>query len=105
MAKLNNRPTGQTRDTGFQIGSRRTFNLPAQAAWGLVTSLEGVNLWLGPVSEFSFKKGASYKLRDGSGGEIRVFFPGSHLRLTWQPPAWPRAQPSSCGLFPRVTAR
>ncbi len=85
--------TGLTQNTGYQIGARRTISLPPAEAWELVTSIEGVNLWLGPTSEFSFEKGARYQLTDDAFGTIRVYIPGSHLRLTWQPPGW--AQPST----------
>jgi uncharacterized protein YndB with AHSA1/START domain len=36
------------------------------------------------------EKGATYTLPDGARGEMRVFEPNHHLRITWQPRGWPR---------------
>ena len=72
---------GQTRDTGFQIGVRRTLPLDLAAAWRLLTSPEGVLLWLGAI-EGELEPGVTYRLADGTSGEVTVFAPNSHLRLT-----------------------
>ena len=72
---------GQTRDTGFQIGVRRTLPLDLAAAWRLLTSPEGVALWLGAI-EGELKAGVTYHLADGTTGAVTVFAPNSHLRLT-----------------------
>ena len=101
MKKPTKRPTGLTQNTGYQIGARRTINLPAAEAWELVTSIEGVNLWLGPTSDFSFKKGTRYELTDGSYGTIRVYTPGSHLRITWQPRGWARPSTIQVRVIPK----
>lgn len=90
MAQKDDRPTGLTKDVGFQIGVRRTLPIPFEEAWQFLTSEEGVALWLGETAEFDFGEGGSYQLADGAHGEIRVFKPNSHLRLTWQPGDWPR---------------
>ena len=84
------RAVGQTGDTGFQIGVRRTLPISAEDAWRLVTSADGVRAWLGGAPEMRWEKGETYALEDGSGGEVRVFKPGSHLRITWGPEGWPR---------------
>lgn len=86
------RPVGQTRDVGFNVGARRTFSLTTDQAWDWVTSAAGVKLWLGDVvGGLPDVPGARYATRDGATGELRVFEPGSHLRLTWQPEGWKRA--------------
>ncbi len=90
MAKREEKPVGLTKDVGYQIGARRTLPVDLETAWRLVTSVEGLEVWLGKAGKMEFTKGAAYKLADGSEGEIRVFKPGSHLRLTWQPVGWPR---------------
>jgi uncharacterized protein YndB with AHSA1/START domain len=84
------RAVGQTADTGFQIGVQRTLPLSVDDAWALLTSPKGVRAWLGGAAP-KWEKGEKYELKDGSGGEVRVFKPGSHLRITWQPERWPRA--------------
>ncbi len=35
-------------------------------------------------------KNAVYRLADGTSGRVSVYEPNSHLRMTWQPPAWSR---------------
>ncbi len=77
---------GQTASVGFQIGVRRTLPCTENALWQLLTSDEGLTIWLG--GPIPLQQGASYTLADGTTGELRVFRPGSHLRLTWQPPGW-----------------
>lgn len=90
MAKREERPVGLTKDVGYQIGARRTLPVDLETVWRLITAPESVSVWLGGAGKIDFTKSAAYKLADGSTGEIRVFKPGSHLRMTWQPPGWPR---------------
>ncbi|MDB4948455.1 MAG: hypothetical protein JWM27_1104 [Gemmatimonadetes bacterium] len=85
------RSVGRTKTAGWQVGARRTLDLNAEEAWRLVTSADGVRAWLGERPAAELEPGARYRLSDGSEGEVRVWSPGSHLRLTWQPPGWERA--------------
>ncbi|HEX2209619.1 MAG TPA: SRPBCC domain-containing protein [Longimicrobium sp.] len=85
------RAVGQTAAAGFNIGVQRTVPLSAHDAWRLLTSPDGVRAWLGGAPKLQWEKGERYTLEDGSGGEVRVFEPGSHLRITWGPEGWPRA--------------
>lgn len=84
------RPRGLTRDAGWQIGVRRTLPLSRDAMWALVTSPDGLRCWLGELPGLVVEPNTAYRLPDGIGGTFTVVVPGSHLRLTWQPPAWPR---------------
>jgi len=101
MTGRSKRPTGLTKDVGFQIGVRRTLPIHHADAWQLVTSEKGVNIWLGSTSELDFGKGARYRLADGSVGEVRVFSPNSHLRITWQPPGWSRSSTIQVRVIPK----
>jgi uncharacterized protein YndB with AHSA1/START domain len=83
------RMTGETADTGFQIGVRRTVPISAEEAWRLVTSPEAVQLWLGDAGDLALEKGAPYTTAEGESGEVRAVS-GSHLRLTRQPPGGAR---------------
>jgi uncharacterized protein YndB with AHSA1/START domain len=96
------RQVGQTRDTGFQIGARRTLPIPQEYAWHLVTSREGRGVWLGDTPELEVERNATYKLADGTHGEITVHEPLSHIRLTWQPPGWPRPSIIQVRIMPRA---
>lgn len=94
------RVLGQTAETGFQIGVRRTLPLATDDAWRLLTSPQGVRAWLGDARGFAAEKGAAYTTPDGARGEVRVAKPGSHLRVTWQPPGWPRASTIQVRVMP-----
>ncbi len=84
-------PVGQTRAVGFEIGARRSLPLAPDAAWRLLLSREGLAVWLGAMSgDLPLTPGSRYETKDGATGEVRVYGPGSHLRLTWQPPEWAR---------------
>lgn len=91
MENADLRPTGLTKDVGYQIGVRRMLPVRIEEAWRLITSPEGLQAWLGDLPKLPSSKGMVYQLPDGSVGEVRVFSPGSHLRITWQPPGWGRA--------------
>ena len=82
--------TGLTKDTGWQVGMRRTLDIRLEDAWHLLTSAEGIAIWLGDATDMQLQKGSRYKLPDGTSGEIRVLHLYSHLRITWQPPGWVR---------------
>ena len=82
---------GQTKNAGYQIGARRTLAIHPDDAWRLLTSPEGLSIWLHPQANLELIPGAYYKLPDGCAGEVRVFKPGSHLRITWHPAGWERA--------------
>jgi uncharacterized protein YndB with AHSA1/START domain len=84
------RGVGQTADGAFQVGVRRTLPMAHDDAWRLVTSAQGVRAWLGETSGFAWEKGAAYATPGGAAGQVRVFKPGSHLRMTWRPPGWAR---------------
>lgn len=91
MSKSDRRPVGQTRDTGWQIGVRRTLPITHTEAWKLITSPAGLSVWLGNGADLHLSQGESYELADGATGEVRVLAPDSHLRITWLPKGvgWP----------------
>jgi uncharacterized protein YndB with AHSA1/START domain len=89
--KQNKTPiTGKTKNAGWQIGVRRTMPINLEHAWELITSSAGIRIWLGNLPDFNLQKGVLYDLADGTSGEVRVFKPFSHLRLTWHPTDWQR---------------
>ena len=90
MATQTEPVVGQTKDVGFQIGVRRTLPVNCDEVWRLLTSKKGLQIWLGKGANIEWTKGKAYRLADGTLGEIRVFSPNSHLRITWQPADWPR---------------
>jgi uncharacterized protein YndB with AHSA1/START domain len=95
------KPVGLTRDAGYQIGVRRTLQISASTAWRFLTSPDGVRLWLGETDVKDYSRGARYALPGGGSGEVRVFHPESHLRITWQPGDWPRASTIQLRVIPK----
>ncbi len=100
MTEVYNKPVGLTKDVGWQIGVRRTLDIPLTVAWQFLISTEGVNLWLGESAGVEWTKGAQYELVDGSTGEVRVFKPESHVRITWHPADWERASTIQVRVMP-----
>lgn len=95
-----NKKIGQTKSAGFEIGVRRTFDVPVMRAWEIITSEQGIKLWLGDISGMKWEKGETYKTKDGTEGEIRVINPGSHLRITWWPKDWEKASTIQIRVIP-----
>ena len=91
---------GKTKDTGFQIGVRKTFPISLEQAWKLITSREGIKLWLGEGIDFHLVKGQSYQTTDGARGEVCVVNPRENIRLTWQPPEWAQASTIQVRVIP-----
>lgn len=88
---IGRRVVGQTKTAGFEVGARRTFAIPAQEAWELLCSDEGLGIWLGVAPGLRLAVGESYAARDGASGVIRVVNPGVNIRLSWQPQGWAKA--------------
>jgi uncharacterized protein YndB with AHSA1/START domain len=97
---MKNRSIGQTQDGSFQIGVRKTLAATPQQAWDLITSAEGLKLWLGEAGDFRLEKGRSFETTDGAQGEVRVLNPGGHTRLTWRPRGWRRASTIQIRVIP-----
>ncbi|GAA2074356.1 SRPBCC domain-containing protein [Streptomyces albiaxialis] len=79
------RPTGLTKDAGWQIGVSRTLPHPPSAVWEFVSGPEGLALWLGPGAELTPERGAPYRTADGVEGEVRGYRPGDRIRVTYGP--------------------
>ncbi|MFC4494774.1 SRPBCC domain-containing protein [Streptomyces ovatisporus] len=80
------RPTGLTKDAGYEIGVSRTLHLPPGAVWEFLTSSEGLAVWLGAGARVEPRRGAAYTLDDGTTGEVRGYQEGVRVRLTHRPP-------------------
>lgn len=90
---------GQTKTVGFQVGVRRMFPISQEEAWNLVTSQDGLNIWLGESMFIILEPGQNYITKLGS-GEIRVIKPLQQLRLTWQKVGWEKASTVQVRIIP-----
>lgn len=86
--KSSEKVVGQTASTGFQIGVRRKLPISAYAAWQFLTSVEGLQLWIGRVSSLHVEVGESFTSQEGVTGEFRVVKPLQQLRLKWKRNDW-----------------
>ncbi|MBO9702354.1 MAG: SRPBCC domain-containing protein [Sporocytophaga sp.] len=78
---------GETKDSGFQFGLRKTFNIPIEEVWDFMFSANGLKIWLGSVAKELVEK-EHYKTKEGTEGEIRLIKEHSHIRLTWKKKGW-----------------
>lgn len=78
---------GLTKDAGWQFGIRRTFPVTAANAWDFLLS-EGLEIWLGKVKHMVWEPGYPFTTLSGTEGVIRVFKPGSHMRMSWKKKGW-----------------
>ncbi|KOP72520.1 ATPase [Lysinibacillus sp. FJAT-14745] len=98
----NSKIIGQTKTVGFQVGVRRMFPISQEEAWNLVTSQDGLNVWLGESMIIILEPGQNYITKLGS-GEIRVVKPLQQLRLTWQKVGWEKASTVQVRIIPSAS--
>jgi uncharacterized protein YndB with AHSA1/START domain len=83
---MSERPTGRTRDAGWQIGVSRTLPVDLDTAWGYLVSDAGVRRWLGTGVDTPLTPGVRYRTDEGTTGEVRSRRERNRIRLTWHPP-------------------
>lgn len=83
-----NKPVGQTKSQGWQIGVSRTLPIHLEKAWEMI--LEALDLppaMLQP-QKADYGKGTTLETGNATLVEIRSHEPYSLLRLKWQPKDW-----------------
>lgn len=80
----------------YSVAGSRTFYLKDSRAWKLLTSDEGIGIWLKPLSPLTMKAGENFETETGFFGEIRVVTKGDKIRFRLQDPEWEK--PSVCVL-------
>ncbi len=81
---------GQNLKGEYSIIATKTFNVDKKLAWRLLTSPEGLAVWLQPLSSFQIKPKSQYEVSGDVFGEVRTLRIGVRLRMTWQETAWPK---------------
>lgn len=82
---MTGRPVGLTKDAGWEIGVSRTLPATVEEVWDLLVSPAGLAAWLGDGVTLPLERGATYRTRAGTVGEVRSARPEDRIRLTWQP--------------------
>lgn len=82
---MSERPVGQTKDVGWQIGVSRTMPVDRDTAWAYLTSVAGLARWLGDGVDTPLMAGQGYETDDGTTGQVRSVRDHDRVRLTWQP--------------------
>ncbi len=83
---MTSRPTGLTKDAGWEVGVSRTLPTDPGTMWEYLLSEPGLSLWLGDGVPGPLEKGLPFSTTDGTTGEICSLRPGDRVRLTWKPP-------------------
>ena len=81
-------PTGLTKNAGWEIGVSKTLPIRVDALWDLLTSPDGLRLWLGTIERLPSTPGQAYQTAEGTVGEIRSYHERYRVRLTWRPEDW-----------------
>jgi uncharacterized protein YndB with AHSA1/START domain len=79
-------PTGLTENAGWEIGVSRTLSADVGEVWALLTSPDGLALWLGGLDTLPTELGEGYTTTDGGTRELRSRQERERVRLTWRPP-------------------
>jgi uncharacterized protein YndB with AHSA1/START domain len=79
------RPTGRTKDAGWQIGVSRTIAVDLDTAWDYLVSPRGLARWLGTGVTTPLATRQTYLTDNGTTGEIRSVRHRDRVRITWQP--------------------
>jgi uncharacterized protein YndB with AHSA1/START domain len=79
---------GQTKESGFQIGVRKTFDVSIETAWKFLFSQHGIYIWLGKINIENLELDKPYKTEEGIEGKVNTLKPYSHIRLSWKSKNW-----------------
>ncbi|MEM1002465.1 MAG: SRPBCC domain-containing protein [Bacteroidota bacterium] len=79
---------GLTKDSGWQMGVRKTMDKEFDKVWDFMFSDEGLKIWLGNVKTSQLKLGKEINFDNGVFGKIVVFKAFSHIRMKWKKSDW-----------------
>jgi len=103
MKTPKNAPIGLTKDTGFQVGVRKTFPVSPDAAWDFLFSTKGLTLWLGTENISNWNIETAFLTNNGLSVHVTTFKDGSHLRMKWKPNNWENTSMLQIRLIPNKT--
>ena len=66
---------GYTKDSGFQTGVRKTFDVSVETAWDFLFSPSGIDIWLGQVEYNQLMPDHDFKTKEDIAFKITTFKP------------------------------
>jgi uncharacterized protein YndB with AHSA1/START domain len=96
---------GQNEKGLYQVTVTKMMNIAPKKMWDFLSSPEGLNVWLKPLSEFHMEKGESFEVSGGIFGEVRTIKPPEKVRLKWEDPDWARKSVVQIYVLPRPTEK
>lgn len=82
------RVEGQNLKGDYSVTVTKSFALEQKVLWKKLWSVEGLALWLNPMSEFVLKKKNAFEVEGGIFGDVRSFKAPLRARLSWQDSDW-----------------
>lgn len=64
---------GLTKDSGYQVGARKTYAVSIEEAWDFLVSERGLNLWLGTINPEVIKVKKTFETAEAAQGKMTVF--------------------------------
>ncbi len=99
---IGRRIEGQSLNGQFNGMASRTLPLSQKKLWKFLTSVEGQQLWLKPLSPLKFKPKNVYEADGGIFGELRTMKAPERARLTWQDTEWDKPSVLNIMVIPRA---
>lgn len=84
----NDKPVGQTKSQGWQIGVSRTLPIGLEKAWEMMLDTLGLPLAMLHPPKADSGEGTLFETEDATRIEIRSHEPYSLLRMKWKPKDW-----------------
>lgn len=85
---IGRRIEGQNIKGEYMVTSTKSLAFGVQKSWKVLTSKNGLAVWLKPLSPVSIAAGAQFETTDGFFGEVRTLKKERSIRMTWQDPNW-----------------
>ncbi len=95
------RQEGQSLKGDYSLTATKSMSITVEKLWRFVTSREGTQVWLKPLSPFSLRVGAEYECEGGIFGRVRTLKAPERVRLSWQDTDWPKPTMMAVMLIPR----
>lgn len=79
---------GQNLKGEYQVTATRVFPVDAKTLWSLISSPDGLRIWLRPMSDFVLQPKQMFEVEGGIFGQVRTMKANVRARLSWQETDW-----------------